>query len=301
MDDDLPLDELLSAESRMDGAETLFTMVCDWDDMEWVKYVGKIAVHATKNERLRLFWASSFPEARTMMELIKHHVPLIEVRENNSIHTTLLHYLDVLVKWDEEEIEIVDSRTRVVLEALTSYLEDFQISYGFRKHVEKQSSDMVEVINKTIEGIAVSFKGHTMSELDFPDPTKAKPPPDLRIELSRVLKSFCYIVSYASRVTYPPEIDKKFRTFRSRTERIWHPNVVLMVAAMIQHLFEDFGVIKTPAFQCAIHLSIWSLGLSGPAPFTTSKDNDRYVWERVADLLGVNYYKCLEGHKYRYG
>ena len=286
---------------NLDTVDDLLDEVCGWSDVDWVKLVGKVAIQADKYQRLRLFWASGRPEARSMMTVIKKHIPQVEVREKESNSTTSVNYLAAIFKWEEGEVEIVEDRVRVVFEALASYLEDFQLSYGFRKHVEKQTLDMTAAVNESIMHLAVSFKGHVMSKLEFPDTANAIEPPDIRIRLDEVLENFCYIVSYASRVTYPPEIDRKFNTFYSQTERIWHPNVVLMVAAMVQLMFEDFKNLKTTGFQCALHLAIWNLGMAGEAPFKKSKENDCYVWMKIAGLLNLNYYKCMDGYNYRYG
>ena len=285
----------------MDTIDDLMNEVCGWTDMDWVKSVGKIAVTANKYQRLRLFWASGRPEAKSMMRVIRNHVPVIEVRDKLTTTTTSMNYVAAIFRWEEGEIEIVEARIRVIFQALASYLEDFQLSYGFRKHVEKQSLDMTAAVKESIMHLVVSFKGHVMSRLEFPDVANALEPPDITIGLDEVLDKFCYIVSFASRVTYPPEIDRKFNRFYSRTKRIWHPNVVLMVAAMVQLMFEDFGNVQSASFQCALHLAIWNLGFAGEAPFKGSKENDQYVWLKIAGLLNVNYYKCMDGYNYRYG
>ena len=71
---------------------------------------------------------------------------------------------------------------------------------------------MTTAVNQSIkQHLVISFNGHVMSKLEFPDFANAVEPPDIRIGLDAVLENFCYIVSYASRVTYPPEIDKKIQ------------------------------------------------------------------------------------------
>ena len=92
----------------MDTVDDLLNEVCGWTDMDWVRSVGKIAIQANKHQRLRLFWASGRPEAKSMMTVIKNHIPLIEVREKVSNSTASLNYLAAIFKWEEGEIEIVE-------------------------------------------------------------------------------------------------------------------------------------------------------------------------------------------------
>ena len=96
----------------MGTVDDLLNEVCGWTDMEWVKLVGRIAIQADKHQRLRLFWASGRPEAKSMMTVIKNYIPLVEVREKVSRTTTNVDYLAAIFKWEEGEIEIVEDRIK---------------------------------------------------------------------------------------------------------------------------------------------------------------------------------------------
>ena len=208
-------------------------------------------------------------------------------------------FLQGILAWEQERAVISDLRLRAILDGLKRYIEEFKMAWSFRKKLQPTVQSKVETLAACLQMLRIQIESHPRP-LEFPITTNQRPPP-IDVCIPVVLEKFMYIIQYLGRVPYPPLLDTKFGTTTSGTKAVWHPNISVILSSIIFTIREDVGALNNRNFQCAMHLTIWLLGMAGEAPFKDEKVNELFVWEIIAALLNVEFVGCRTDVEYRFG
>ena len=208
-------------------------------------------------------------------------------------------FLQGILAWEQERAVIIDLRLRAILDGLKRYIEEFKMAWSFRKKLQPTVQSKVETLATCLNMLRIQIDSHPQP-LEMPITTDQRPPP-IDVCIPTILEEFMYIIQYLGRVPYPPVLDTKFGTTRSGTKPVWHPNISVVLSSIIFTIREDVGALNNRNFQCAMHLTIWLLGMAGEAPFKDEKANELFVWEIIAALLNVEFVGCRTDVEYRFG
>jgi hypothetical protein len=212
--------------------------------------------------------------------------------------TKPVSFLEGILAWEQGRGVVIDLRLRAILDGLKRYVEEFKMAWSFRKRLQPMVQSKVETLTNCLKLLRLKIRSHP--QLEFPIATDRRPPP-IDVCIPAVLEKFMYIIQYLGRVPYPPMIDTKFGTAMSGTRTVWHPNLSVVLSSLIFTIREDVGVLNNLNFQCALHLTIWILGMAGEAPFKGDKVNELFVWEIVTALLNLEYDGCRTDVEYQFG
>ncbi len=209
-------------------------------------------------------------------------------------------FLQGILAWEQDRAIVVDLRLRAILEGLKRYVEDFKIAWSFRRRLQPLVQSKVKTLTTCLKKLRIQIASHPDSS-NFPFETEERPPP-MDICIPSVLEKFMYIIQYLGRVPYPPILDTKFGTSMSGSRPVWHPSLCVVLSSIVFKLRDDVGALNDNNFQCALHLTIWLLGMAGEKPFRNEKDNELVLWNVVAALLNVDSVGCRQNHvEYLFG
>lgn len=196
-------------------------------------------------------------------------------------------------------LEICDLRLRSIFHAFRHYIDHTRLSFGLRK-LQPIIAGHLEDMERPLGPAIIAVEQMKVKQFRFLKDLDARPPA-MKIHLGHVLDRYASIMKTICERPDPPELNWKFGDFWPGDQQIYHPNLYLILSNQILQLGHNHKRISDLKFICAMHMTVWLLGLYGARPFHAQKNAELAVWGCISVLLGIDSSACRTEVEYVFG
>lgn len=207
--------------------------------------------------------------------------------------------LEGILKWENGLLEIRDLRLRSICQAFRHYVDHVRLSFGLRK-LQPVLAGHLEEMERPLAQAIVAVEQMEFKQFPFLKELNSRPPA-MRIHLGQVFDRYASIMKIICDNPDPPELNWKFGSFWPGDQQIYHPNLYLIMSNQILQLGHNHGRIGDLKFVCAMHMTVWLLGMYESRPFHAQKDAELSVWGCISVLLGIDSSACRTEVEYVFG